>query len=278
MSTFDDYPQDMRDPLGVDDATAEALLAGRPTEARADLAAVETFIAELRECRRVAVPAPSPPLATLFREGTEGEEGAEARAPVVAPEGRPRTALSGWRQRLAAAGLGLGAALTGVVGATAADLVPGPVERVVEAAVETLTPLEMPDERNARQEPGGEGSGDLGGEAPGGGGHGGPDAGGDEDPGAPGGTSGPAGGAPAGPSPANPGVPGGPAGGPGSGGVAVPGLPAPPPPGAAVPPVTTTIPPTPSVTTPPVPGGTPTAPTTPTVPRLAPSDPIPLPR
>jgi hypothetical protein len=288
VTPFDDYPDDMSDLLPLDDATAEALLAGRAAvAARQDLAPVSAFLAEMRGCRRAPVPAPSPALALLLREGTSvevaagvGRSGAVAHSPTVH---RPRgSAVSGWRRRLALAGVGLGAALTGVVGASAADLLPESVERAVATVVETLTPLEMPDEADGTDEPAVSGPGrdpaadvrpgDAGG--PGGGGGGG--AGGAE-PTSPTGTSPRPGGAPAGPSVGGPAGPGGSTGAPPPGGVPVPDAPTPTTPGiGGLPSVPTTLPPAPPVTPPTTPG-TATVPTTPSTPQLDPSDAIPLP-
>jgi hypothetical protein len=285
VTRFDDYPEDMGDPLALDDVTAEALLTGRPaaSAARLDVAAVAAFIAEMRECRTLPAPPPSPALASLFAGGASMED-APVAAPVPAPapgRGRSRPALTGWRHRLAAAGVALGAALTGVVGATAADLLPHAVERVVEAMVEALTPLDIPDEADGDKGPGVTDKDGPVGEVPGGKGDGAPGSdGGGGSPTGPTGTSpAPAGGAPAGPSPARPGSPGAPPGAPGSGGVAVPGLPPPPAPGVpSAPPAPTTVPPAPSVTPPTVPGGTPTVPPAPPTPQVDPSDRMPSPR
>ena len=131
-----DYPDDMRE-FPVDDAVAEALLRGDAPAPEPDLAAVAAFVRDMRATACRAAPAPSPALAALLREGSAPP--AVAVRPV-----RRRSPMAGWRRRLAVTGIGFGVAVTGVVGAAAAGLLPDAVERVVGGVVETLTPLELP--------------------------------------------------------------------------------------------------------------------------------------
>ena len=85
MSPFDDYSEDMGDPLALDDATAEALLRGRPVAlgSRQDLAAVSAFIAEMRDFRSAPAPAPSPALALLLRDDAVVEDAQVAERPAA---------------------------------------------------------------------------------------------------------------------------------------------------------------------------------------------------
>jgi hypothetical protein len=244
VSGRDDYRDEMRPvPVPLDDAGAEALLAGAPGVADDQLAGVSAFISEMRACASMPAPPPSPALAALLRDGSQ----LPSPATVIAP--RPHRAagsLSGWRRRLAVSGLGLGVALTGVVGAGAAGLLPEPAEHVVADLVEALTPLHLPDrsdgDRDLADRPGGPASvrgGD--GIAPGstvaGGGAGtgpGPTTGPVRQPGDVAGTgAGPGGGAPLAPGPAGGSAPG----------VSPPGVTTPPAPGVGpAPTVPTTLP------------------------------------
>ena len=238
MNGHDDYPEEMS-PIALDDPGIDALLRGESPVTDPELAGVSAFVREMRVCAAAPAPAPSPALAALLRDGTRAQGGpATPMAPARRP---PRAAVAGWRRRLAVAGVGLGAAVTGMVGAGAAGLLPPPVARVVGGVVKALTPLELPSrpadrDRNPSQPAPGPGS-DLrrpGGEEPG-------PSGGQTRPGEPGAAPGAQGSAPAsGPASAPPGrgTPTGQGTTPGSG-VTVPGI-APP----------STLPPVPAPTTP----------------------------
>ncbi len=143
MNGRGDYPDEMSD-LPLDDAATEALLRGDAPAADPKLAAVAAFIGEMRASASRPAPAPSPALAALLREGA----GVPAREPVAVKAGRRRSSAAGWRRRLAVAGIGFGVAVTGVVGAGAAGLLPEPVENVVGGVVEAVTPLELPVRRS----------------------------------------------------------------------------------------------------------------------------------
>ena len=138
MNGRGDYPDEMGDVI-LDDVGIEALLQGRAPAADPDLAAVAAFVRDLRGTAARPAPPPSPALAAVLRDGVPGRTD---RATVPASR-RARRAF-GWRRRLAVAGVGTGIALTSVVGAGAAGLLPQPVEEVVGQAVAALTPLELP--------------------------------------------------------------------------------------------------------------------------------------
>ena len=135
-----DYPGAMNEPF-PDDARAEALLRGEATGADPGSAAVAAFVREMRASASGPAPAPSPALAALLGQGAQAPE----RPPVAVPAARRAPARRGWRRWIAVAGIGTGVALTSVVGAGAAGLLPGPAERVVGEVVETLTPLTLPE-------------------------------------------------------------------------------------------------------------------------------------
>jgi hypothetical protein len=267
MSPHGDYRQEMSDPLALDDAHTEALLAGRVVAARQDLAPVSSFIAEMRACAALSPPAPSPALAALLRDGTAAEA---ARGAQPAPaRRRARASRPGWRQRLAIAGLGLSVAATGTVGASAAGLLPDAVQRVVTGVVETLTPLDMPAEgRPSEKSHPTNPVGGVGGQEPGDGAipGGGPGGQSGASPGTP---SAPGGGSPAGVTGGGPGAPGG-SSGPGGGGAGAPGPTPPTVGGNPIPPVSPTLPAAPPLTTPPLPG-VPTVPPAPSGPQPPPT-------
>ena len=142
MNGRGDYPDAMGELL--DDAGIEALLRGDPPVAEPELAAVAAFVRDLRTSAARPAPAPSAALAALFQQGP-----AEASLrPPVAAASRRRPALPWWR-RLAVTGIGFGVAVTGVVGAGAAGLLPQVAEDAVGEVVEVLTPLELPTRRSA---------------------------------------------------------------------------------------------------------------------------------
>lgn len=137
MSGRDDYSDDMRQ-SPLDDASTEALLRGEPSAADPQLAGVSAFLGEMRAYATRPAPAPSTALAALLRDGY-------GPAPVPVGTGkRVGPAMAGWRRRLTVSTLGLSVGLTGIVGAGAAGLLPGPAERVIAGLVETLTPLQLP--------------------------------------------------------------------------------------------------------------------------------------
>lgn len=265
MSRHDDYSDDMG-PVLLDDATTEALLRGETTAPDEELAGVSAFLRAMRTSASQQPPPPSPALAALLRQGTPPQALGDVAA-VPAPP-RRGSLLRRWQGRVAVSALGLAIGLTGMVGAGAAGLLPGPVERFVAGLVETLTPLQLPDDGATARRGGGQTTPapGLGGPATtvSGGGAGGPD-GGPLTPGGAGSGSGPgvttgsgtgpgSGGAP------NPVAPGqGPSSGPGPRGP-IPGITAPTvttpttlPTGRLPTAPTTTAPTLPSVTTPTIP-------------------------
>ena len=141
MNGRDDYSDDMPTVL-LDDATTEALLRGDTTGLDDELADVSAFLGEMRASASQSPPPPSPVLATLLRQGTRPAVLRNAVAvPTSAPRGSP---LRRWQGRVAVSALALAVGVTGMVGAGAAGLLPGPAERFVAGLVETLTPLHLP--------------------------------------------------------------------------------------------------------------------------------------
>ena len=267
--------------LSLDDATAEALLRGEPADGEPELVAVAAFVRDMRATTTLPAPAPSPARAAVLRDGLDGA--GPWTGPAPASHGRRPLSLGGWRRRLAVAGIGLGVAVTGVVGAGAAGLLPAPVERVIGDVVEALTPLELPaggkdvgrstgDPAPAGDRPGGTAPGTPGSDprpsvsppAPGGPGS--------QSGSAPAGTGGPGATAPAGAGTPTPQAPS--AGSPP--GVTAPPITSPTPPAVGtLPSASTTVPSLPTVPAPTIPGVTvPGAPSTavpnrqPTLPRL----------
>ena len=141
MNGRDDYFVDMG-PVLLDDATTEALLRGDTSASDDELADVSAFLGEMRASASQAPPPPSPVLAALLRQGTQPKVvGDPAAAPGTARRG---SLLRRWHGRVAVSALALSVGVTGIVGAGAAGLLPGPAERFVAGLVETLTPLHLP--------------------------------------------------------------------------------------------------------------------------------------
>lgn len=112
---------------GFDDGTVEALLAGNRAAGEPQLEAV---LAELRRLGAGAAPRPSEALIAAFDHGL-----------TLAPALPARRS----RRRVAA---GVAAAVTllfgSIVGAAAANALPGTAQRAVAAVVERLTPIKLP--------------------------------------------------------------------------------------------------------------------------------------
>ncbi len=142
----------------LDEATAEALLAGRTTAADESLGALLAFVEDMRAVGQAPAPAPSAALASVLASGLATEKGdllATAASNVTGPA--PQAAgLPKWRRRtmvesvlsgimaklaglgvLAKAGLGLGVAVASVGGAAAAGV------PAAQDAVEAVTSIEF---------------------------------------------------------------------------------------------------------------------------------------
>lgn len=141
MSRSSDVPAEMTHP-GLDDATAERLLRGRPVPGRPELDEAAALVARVRRLAD-APPAPGPQLAALLREGFDPAQLPAAAAEV--PDLRVRR-----RRRLAAvAGMslglkvlaGTGVAMAGVGTAGTAGLLPDAVSDRVAAVVRGATPF-----------------------------------------------------------------------------------------------------------------------------------------
>lgn len=143
MSGHGDYSDDMG-PVLLDDAATEALLRGETTASDEELAGVSAFLREMRTFASLPPPPPSPVLAALLRQGAPPQTLGDAVAFPASP--RRVSLLRRWQGRVAVSALGFAVGVTGMIGAGAAGLLPGPAERFVEALVETLTPLHLPDD------------------------------------------------------------------------------------------------------------------------------------
>ena len=130
-------------PHEIDETTADLLVGSpgsHPAGGGGDLDAVVTFIADLR-ATTLAPPAPlSEPLAAILVRGLpDGRRIAPARRPAVPRQGR----FAGWRRAVAMAAGGLALTSGGLTAATAANLLPAGVGRVVASVVESVTPFEL---------------------------------------------------------------------------------------------------------------------------------------
>jgi hypothetical protein len=153
-----------RSPL--DDATAEALIAGDTGANGDDLAGLSAFLEEVRALGQGPPPPPSAALGRMLAGQPQPGAGRVLRL-VGAGEGvptDPQAASNGHRRR---AGAGVRAEATGrtrpsagavaraavlalvatagVTGAVAARLLPEPAQRTVSRAIETVTPFEIPE-------------------------------------------------------------------------------------------------------------------------------------
>ena len=142
MSRHGDYSDDMG-PVLLDDATTEALLRGETTAPDEELAEVSAFLGEMRASASPPPP-PSPALAAMLRHGTQPQVLRDTAAVPASPH--RESLVRRWQGRVAVSALGLAVGVTGMIGAGAAGLLPGPAERLVAGLVETLTPLHLPED------------------------------------------------------------------------------------------------------------------------------------
>ena len=191
MTAPDDYPCDMGMHRELDDAAAEAILAGRPVP-DGDLAPVAALVREARFLAREAPPAPSPALAAILagdpvgaivfspappdrRTAAAGRPGLVERSRGLLPNPLARLLRNVAGAGLAAKiTLGAGLAAASMTGAAAAGVLPGPVQDAVAGAVRAVTPFEFHGHGDADAESDGGGLVDApgppatGGTAPGG--------------------------------------------------------------------------------------------------------------
>ena len=149
---------DARSRRRLDDATAEALIAGDAGAGTDDLATVSAFLHELRALGDGPPPSPSPALARMLagepapRAGSilrlVGEdEGTRANHPAASNGHHRRGDADSKRPSagvVARAALLALVATAGVTGAAAARLLPEPAQKAVSRAIETVTPFEVP--------------------------------------------------------------------------------------------------------------------------------------
>jgi hypothetical protein len=155
MSRSDDYSDEMRTHQ-IDDATAEALLAGRRV---ADHDQLIEILGAVRRCAEGPVPTPSPALASVLADGLRTGDsdlpatvGSDDNRPAVLAVGRPKlnrrpavltSSLAVLSSKVGLAAVGLTAALASVGGAGAAGLLPEPVNNAVRAAITAVTDVEF---------------------------------------------------------------------------------------------------------------------------------------
>ena len=149
MSRRGDSKRSMRERVTIDDATAEAVLSGRPVvrnELADDLAGVVGVMAEIRALgdRAAPVPTPSAALARLFADGDSSLVQSGARAEHPAMGGARLRRLSVRTRSVGASLASLG--VIGVIGvAGAAGALPAPAQHALARAVRTFTPFTIPD-------------------------------------------------------------------------------------------------------------------------------------
>ncbi len=145
----------------LDDATAEALIAGDAGAGTDDLAGVSAFLHELRALGEGPPPSPSPALARMLADEPEPRAGSFLRL-VASDQGAPASppAANGHRRRtgagprrpaagvVARAAVVALAATAGMTGAAAARLLPQPAQKAVSTAIEAVTPFEVPGARD----------------------------------------------------------------------------------------------------------------------------------
>jgi hypothetical protein len=128
----------------LDDRTVELLLSGRDVDGESELVGL---IAQMHSLADVPAPIPSSALAAMLEDGLG--------ATTILPVGTAPAAVS-WRRRLWALplqlSLAVAACLALIVGAAAANELPGPAQTAVANAVEAVTPLHVP-RPEARREP-----------------------------------------------------------------------------------------------------------------------------
>jgi hypothetical protein len=132
----------IRRPWGLDDATIDAIVDGRPVAGE-----LEAVVAFARQVRMVAVdptgPTPSAELARILRgEDTtiEGSTVKSRRATILS-----RAAGLGVAAKIA---IGAGAAAAGVTGAGALGALPASANHAVRHAIETVAPVDFGDDRD----------------------------------------------------------------------------------------------------------------------------------
>ena len=156
MSRFDDDDDEMAR-RELDDDAVESLLAGRTVPP--GWGPVSAFVVEARSAGRGEPPAPSPELQAILTEGLSLAPDADVTPPRALRgdrAGSPGPVRR--RRRMAIAelvtGLGLGAkvllgagvASASLTAASAAGVLPGPLDHAVAGAVRTATPFDISDD------------------------------------------------------------------------------------------------------------------------------------
>jgi hypothetical protein len=140
-----DYRGEMNAPYELDDATAEAILAGRAVPA--DLEPVARLVAMYRDAARWPV-RPSGELAALLAKG--GFEPAPGRGRTATASTKVRRTPMAWLSRLAGLSIAVKAIIVAAIGvaglgtAAAAGVLPDPVQDRVDAVVGSVIDREPP--------------------------------------------------------------------------------------------------------------------------------------
>ncbi len=164
MSLLDDEHDEMRTQPLLDDQTIESVLAGRKSPARPEIDELASFFSEVRSVAAAPAPKLGADLAAILANGLtttdKGDLPAMAASTVTGPAtqaaGLPKRRKSMIETIFASAAAKAAAVLAGLslatTGAAAADVLPRVAQDRVAAAVEALTPLDLPDSADKRQD------------------------------------------------------------------------------------------------------------------------------
>ncbi len=166
MSVFDDHHDEMQTQPLFDEQTLESILAGRSPSGRPELDELASFVNEVRSVASAPPPKVGAQLAAVLAGGLSTDKGdlsATAASNVTGPA--PQAAGLPKRRKsmletifakavLAKAAVVLGGLTIATTGAAAADLLPGPAQNGVAAVVEAVSPLNVPDSDDKRQDGG----------------------------------------------------------------------------------------------------------------------------
>jgi len=163
VSVFDDHPDEMQTQPLFDEQTMESILAGRSPSGRPELDELASFVTEVKSVASAPAPKVGAQLAAVLAGGLteKGDLSATAASNVTGPApqaaGLPKRRESMLETIFAKAVLAKAAAVLGgltiaTTGAAAADLLPGPAQTGVAAVIEAVSPLDVPDSADKRQD------------------------------------------------------------------------------------------------------------------------------
>jgi len=163
VSLFDDHSDEMQTQPLFDEQTMESILAGRSPSGRPELDELASFVTEVKSVASAPAPKVGAQLAAVLAGGLteKGDLSATAASNVTGPApqaaGLPKRRESMLETIFAKAVLAKAAAVLGgltiaTTGAAAADLLPGPAQNGVAAVVEAVSPLNVPDSDDKRQD------------------------------------------------------------------------------------------------------------------------------